>query len=185
MKTQESKLLKLNLGCGDRAIPGFVNIDARDAENTDVILDLFEVGQIYENQCSLLYSCHVLEHFKKKDIKELLTSWAKSLVSGGTIRLSVPNFDNVVDYYRLTKDIVSLQSFLHGGQKYPLDYHYISFNFEFLESILEEVGFCNVRLYDYKDTEHFYIDDYSQSYLPHMDKTHGMLMSLNVEATKL
>ena len=29
-----------------------------------------------------------------------------------------------------------------------------------------------------------YIDDYSQSYYPHMDKEDGKLMSLNVEAVK-
>jgi len=46
------------------------------------------------------------------------------------------------------------------------------------------MGFCDVRVYDWKSTEHFYVDDYSQAYLPHMDKTNGKLMSLNVEATK-
>jgi hypothetical protein len=28
------------------------------------------------------------------------------------------------------------------------------------------------------------MDDYSQSYLPHMDKENGTLMSLNLEAVK-
>jgi hypothetical protein len=49
---------------------------------------------------------------------------------------------------------------------------------------MEEAGFKNVKRYDWKKTEHFYVDDYSQAYLPHMDKLNGKLMSLNVEATK-
>ena len=49
---------------------------------------------------------------------------------------------------------------------------------------LKSVGFRDVKRYDWKKTEHFYIDDYSQAYLPHMDKIRGNLMSLNVEAVK-
>jgi len=47
-----------------------------------------------------------------------------------------------------------------------------------------DVGFKEVVRYDWRKTEHFYVDDYSQAYLPHMDKTNGKLMSLNVEAIK-
>ncbi len=44
----------------------------------------------------------------------------------------------------------------------------------------------NVRLWDWKTTPpHGYVDDYSQAYLPHMDKRGGKRMSLNVEADKL
>ena len=32
--------------------------------------------------------------------------------------------------------------------------------------------------------KHSDIDDYSQAYIPHMDKDNGTLMSLNVEAIK-
>ena len=37
---------------------------------------------------------------------------------------------------------------------------------------------------DWRDTEHSELDDFSQSYLPHMDKDNGKLMSLNIEAVK-
>ena len=49
---------------------------------------------------------------------------------------------------------------------------------------LETIGFTNIHRYDWRDTEHSYIDDFSQCYLPHMDKENGMLMHLNLEATK-
>jgi hypothetical protein len=41
-----------------------------------------------------------------------------------------------------------------------------------------------VSKYDWRDTEHSELDDFSQSYLPHMDKDNGKLMSLNIEAVK-
>ena len=46
------------------------------------------------------------------------------------------------------------------------------------------IGFKDVYKYDWRQTEHSYIDDYTQSYLPHMDKENGTLLSLNVEAIK-
>lgn len=38
-----------------------------------------------------------------------------------------------------------------------------------------------MRLRDWRDVEHRKHDDYSQSYIPYMDKENGQLMSLNVE----
>jgi hypothetical protein len=49
---------------------------------------------------------------------------------------------------------------------------------------LYDVGFKNVQTWDWKSTEHAYIDDYSQAYLPHMEKETGMQMSLNLQAEK-
>jgi len=49
---------------------------------------------------------------------------------------------------------------------------------------LKAVGFERVARYDWRDTEHAEIDDYSQAYVPHMDKDNGTLVSLNVQAYK-
>jgi hypothetical protein len=46
------------------------------------------------------------------------------------------------------------------------------------------VGFKNVHRYDWRQTIHKDYDDFSQAYIPHMDKEHGILISLNVEAEK-
>ena len=85
----------------------------------------------------------------------------------------------------MTNDFDSVRAFFYGGQKYDFDFHYHGWSFETLEKELVKLGFRDVKTYDWKSTEHFYVDDYSQAYLPHMDKTNGKLMSLNVEATKL
>jgi hypothetical protein len=57
------------------------------------------------------------------------------------------------------------------------------FDEELLSRSLLEVGFKRVRRWDWRQVEHGAIDDYSQAYLPHLDKDHGLLMSLNLEAT--
>ena len=73
---------------------------------------------------------------------------------------------------------------IYGGQKYDFDFHYHGWSEETLTDALLKVGFREVKLYDWRQTEHFYVDDYSQAYLPHMDKVSGKLMSLNMEAIK-
>jgi hypothetical protein len=45
-------------------------------------------------------------------------------------------------------------------------------------------GGGEIERYDWRETEHVDIDDYSQAYIPHMDKENGALVSLNVEALK-
>ena len=50
--------------------------------------------------------------------------------------------------------------------------------------MLEQVGFTDVKRYDWRATEHAEIDDYSQAYHPHMDKENGVLVSLNVECRR-
>jgi hypothetical protein len=47
-----------------------------------------------------------------------------------------------------------------------------------------EAGFDRVRRYDWRETGHAAFDDYSQAYIPHMDKTNGIQVSLNVECVK-
>jgi len=50
----------------------------------------------------------------------------------------------------------------------------------------DEVGFRTVRRYDcgQRAPAILGVDDFSQAYLPHMDREHGRLMTLNVEADK-
>ena len=45
-------------------------------------------------------------------------------------------------------------------------------------------GFSDIQEWNWRKVDHGHIDDYSQAYLPHMDKDDGLLMSLNIEAKK-
>ena len=60
------------------------------------------------------------------------------------------------------------------------------FNYPTLEKALKELGYSQIHRYDWRsfDTGKMGIDDYSQAYLPHMDKENGMLMVLNIAGTK-
>lgn len=176
--------IKLHLGCGTRYIPGFVHIDLADYPHIDYRHNVSDLSMFEDNSIELIYGCHILEHFKRYDIENVLKEWYRILLPNGVLRLAVPDFEAIVEYYKETKDLKILYSHIYGGQKNSLDYHYCCFDFKLLSEMLTNIGFRKIQRYDWGETEHCYIDDYSQAYLPHMDKINGMLMSLNIEAIK-
>jgi predicted SAM-dependent methyltransferase len=133
----------------------------------------------------LIYTSHVLEHATRAGAIEALKRWFDVLIPTGILRLSVPDLEATFAAYFYHKDLRLLQNMLYGSQKHPYDFHYTGWDFKTMKEDLESVGFINVKLWDWKTTSpHNYTDDYSQAYLPHMDKLKGKLMSLNVEAYK-
>lgn len=194
-------MIKLHLGSGGKNIYGFINIDIRADCGPDLIMDITNISSKWYEEVDLIYSSHTLEHFPRKPIqgyktyKEVLKNWKQALKPGGTLRLSVPDFEAICHYYlkeMATSDgllyndepIRKLYGLVGGGQKNDFDVHYNIFDFPSLSRDLIDLGFENVKVYDWKKTEHSYIDDYSQAYIPHLDKGSGKLMSLNIEATK-
>jgi predicted SAM-dependent methyltransferase len=113
-----------------------------------------------------------------------LKEWYRVLKKDGILRLAVPDFKAIVNVYMENNDIEQVMGLLHGGQNHEYNIHYRSFDFSSLSNLLKKVGFENVYRYDWKETVHKNYDDFSQAYIPHMDKENGMLMSLNVEAKK-
>lgn len=176
--------MKLHLGCGKRHIPGFVHIDAVDYPHVDHVATIDALSFIPDESVGLIYNCHVLEHFKRRDIKRVLVEWNRVLRPGGMLRISVPDFASICDVYQKTRDLGLVIGSLFGRQDYLYNIHYNAFDFHTLERLLSDVGFTDVAKYDWRDTEHGDIDDFSQAYIPHMDKENGTLMSLNVECLK-
>ena len=88
------------------------------------------------------------------------------------------------ELYMEKKDLSLVIGPLIGRQDYLYNIHYNIFDFDSLKKQLTDIGFSNVYRYDWRDTEHKDVDDYSQAYYPHMDKTNGKLLSLNIESVK-
>lgn len=175
---------KYHLGCGNKRLPGFVNIDCVLTDAVDVVDDISRLSTQQDGSAELIYACHCLEHFGRHEALSVLKCWNSKLTVGGTLRVAVPDFESVVAVFRKNSDVLQVLGLVCGGQRNEYDYHKIVFTFDSLSKLLTEAGFENVKRYDWRDTEHAHIDDYSQSYIPHMQKENGILMSLNVEATK-
>jgi predicted SAM-dependent methyltransferase len=188
--------IKLHLGCGKRYIKNYINIDIQKSDTVDVVADIMDLPY-KKNTVNLIYACSVLEHFGKNNnlnffrntsYKNLLEYWYSLLEPGGEIYIGVPNFKSVCEEYLEKGNLSSLLGFLVGGQKNEEDLHGMVFDFPLLFKTLSDIGFKNIQEYDWKEFEPFTsdpeYDDFSASYIPHMDIENGRLMQLNVKAIK-
>lgn len=177
--------IKLNLGCGNKKIYAFTNIDIRSDVNPDVIDDCFKLLTFETNSVDLIFTAHMLEHANRKNALLALKRWYELLKKDGEIYIAVPDLEKVFEHYIFYKDLRYLQGFLYGGQKYDdYDYHYTGYDEKTLKEDLLSVGFKSAERYDWKETEWSYIDSYEQAYFPHLRKNDGVLMSLNMKAIK-
>jgi len=178
------KKIKLHLGCGEINMPGYINIDGRRLKNVDLVQRVDNLNNFKDNSTDVIYACHVLEHFKRKEIKSVLNEWYRVLDKNGILRISVPGFEEMIKIYKKYGDLELILGPLVGGQTYGYNFHNMVFDFKLLKKHLINVGFKKVERYEWRTTEHVQIDDYSQAYIPHMDKLNGLPLSLNVEAIK-
>jgi predicted SAM-dependent methyltransferase len=173
-------MTKLHLGCGTKNLHGYTNIDIRYLPGVDEVNNIRHLRNYSVNSVSEIYACHVLEHFSRYDYLEVLRRWYDLLEDGGVLRLAVPNFAAIVEVYQKQNNLKALIGLLYGGQDYEENYHYVTFDEPSLSQDLLNLGFNHVELWD---SSRNLIDDFSNAYIPHMDKN-GTLMSLNLLAIK-
>lgn len=179
--------VRLHLGCGPRYIPGFLHVDAQAHPHVDLVADVARLEMIPDASADLIYAAHVLEHFGRWEFRAVLAEWRRVLKPGGLLRLAVPDFAACATLYYehgLSDGLNGLMGLICGGQRDSMDYHKMIFDEPFLRHELLGLGFRNIRRWDWRATDHAEVDDYSQCYLPHLDKEQGTLMSLNVEAER-
>ena len=100
--------MKLHLGCGKRFIPGFIHIDAVDYPHVDHVSSIDHLSFIQDGTVDLIYNCHVLEHFKRREVDRVLQEWRRVLKPGGVLLVAVPHismFDpNYHEIWRFTPE---------------------------------------------------------------------------------
>lgn len=181
----------LHLGCWKRDIPGFINIDLCDLPHIHHQSSIDDLSMFEDNSIDLIYSSHAFDYFDRVEAKRVLAEWARVLKPGATLRLSIPDFDKLIEVYKKTGELGKIIGPLFGrwettSPNGPIVLHEKTvYNFDDLSKLLSENGFKNVRRYDWRQTIHKDYDDHSQAYYPHMDKENGIMISLNVEADKV
>jgi len=174
--------IKLHLGCGKRHIPGFTHIDRDKFKHVDHVQDISDLSQFKDDSVDLIYVCHAIAYIPQLPIA--LFEWIRVLKPGGILRISTPDFNQLCKVYQQTGNIELIKGPLYG--QWADIHHSICYDIKSLRAELVACGFSfsNVTEYDWRETEHANVDDYSQAYIPHMDKEFGTLISLNVECIK-
>ena len=91
--------LRINLGCGNKRVAGFIGVDIGDAEAVDVRMDVLSyLRSLQDGSVQEVYSRHFLEHVEPQALRPLLLEIDRVLRPGGRVRFIVPHFSNPYFY---------------------------------------------------------------------------------------
>lgn len=154
----------VHLGCGWINNSRFINIDAVPLPHIHYVRDITNLKVLPDNFADLLYSSHALEHISHSALLETLAEWARVIKKGGTIRLSVPDFDKLIEMYHASgNDIRAIKDPLMGGQDYAYNFHKSVYNEKYLSELLTGAGFHNIRKWD-ASKDNYGFNDYAKKF---------------------
>jgi predicted SAM-dependent methyltransferase len=83
--------LCINIGCGSRPLPGWVNLDAARSDKIDIVWDLRRGLPFPDESCAAIFGEHVIEHIPKAGAELILRECHRVLQPRGVVRLSTPD----------------------------------------------------------------------------------------------
>ncbi|NWF75121.1 MAG: class I SAM-dependent methyltransferase, partial [Nitrospirae bacterium] len=139
---------RLHLGCGENVLPGFLNVDIRKINPYVFVDDVSSLNSLPDKSFSLIYASHILEHFPRDKVIDILRKWISKLKEGGEIYISVPDFEYLCKKYLETKRIEDILPPLFGGQDYKENFHFNAFDEVLLSKCLKELGLVNISKFN-------------------------------------
>lgn len=132
--------MKLNLGCGERTLTGYVNIDLYD-DRADVKLDLRDPLP-YED-VEEIRAEQLIEHFTREEWRRIKKDWYKVLKPGGLLIIECPALDRCMENYLLNTPPGRTwwMITLYGRQVHEGHFHKNGFTAETLSADLVVEGF--------------------------------------------
>ena len=97
--------MKLHLGCGERYLEGFIHVDLAQYDHIDYEMPVDNLEIFSDNSAEEIYASHVIEYFDREEIKLVLKEWNRVLKKNGVLRLSVPNFPELIKVYETSNDL--------------------------------------------------------------------------------
>lgn len=144
--SKKKKGMKLDLGSGNpkegEVQPdGYVLCDVTPHENIDLVCDIRDLDNFVDNSsCSVIRASHVLEHFTRKELSDILDMIHRLLERDGVFEIEVPNYVYFTQLLLEGKDELSIVH-TYGGQLDEYDIHKNGFTVKTLSKTLREHGF--------------------------------------------
>lgn len=94
-----SKLNCLNVGCGNKFHPEWINIDMNSKSPYVKSHNLLKGIPFPNNKFDVVYHSQVLEHFPREKAPDFIKECFRVMKPGGTMRVVVPDLENSVKEY--------------------------------------------------------------------------------------
>lgn len=89
---------RLHIGCGDRLLSGFVNIDI--IPGAELQLDVRQGLPFPDESCDAIFSEHFIEHLSQREGLRLMREMRRVLKPGGILRLATPDLEGMANDYQ-------------------------------------------------------------------------------------
>lgn len=93
--------INLNIGCGKKLWPGFVNIDFPgnwSGQKPDIECDVRKLS-LPDDYADSAWAIHVIEHIQRWETEDTLKEWRRVLKPGGRLVLELPCLDRVIKFF--------------------------------------------------------------------------------------
>lgn len=173
---------KLHLGCGDKLLAGWINVDGQAGPGVDAVIDIHANGlaAIPDGVLSWVYSSHVIEHLYPDHLPGVLANLYRALAPGGVLTLATTSLEGIYENaYRKGYTPSQWNCYLFGASwsvHHPMMAHRQVFTAPYLQTLLETAGFREVR--PWVTTKYSQIHDLNDC------ARSSWHVSLNLEATK-
>lgn len=121
----------LNLGCGERSHPDWINIDIAAAQPNVIAHDFTKGIPFPAESADVVYHAAVFEHIRREDVAAFLREIYRVLKPGGIIRIGVPDLEKICRTY-----LEKLEAALEGDKQAAHDYDWIML--EMLDQMVRE-----------------------------------------------
>jgi SAM-dependent methyltransferase len=150
--------LKLNLGCGDKILDGYINVDvaaSRGGRSPDVLCDLRRLEPFADGSAEEVLAVHVVEHFWRWEVLDVLKEWVRVLRPGGRMVLECPNLLTACEELLKNPEAAAGTGMeaqrtmwvFYGDPRWqdPLMTHRWNYTPQSLAALMREAGLVNVR----------------------------------------
>lgn len=151
-------MVKLNLGCGDKILSGYINVDvvAERAEKVpDIICDVRKLSVFNDDFADEILSVHVVEHFWRWEVVDVIREWFRVLKPGGKMVVECPNIVTACQEFLKDPKLHSLPGpegqrtmwVFYGDPRWrdPLMIHRWGYTPWSLAAVMGEAGLVNLR----------------------------------------
>ena len=141
----------LNLGCGNRYHPEWVNVDFHSTGPGVIAYNLNKGLPFEDNSFDVVYHSHLLEHFPKSHAVPFLKECYRVLKNGGIIRVVVPDLEQIIRCY-----LNLLERSLNGDKEAQKRYEWIML--ELFDQMVR--NYSGGEMLEYWSRKHIPAEDY-------------------------